>query len=312
MRAVTMLTLWSFSAGAQDSPEARAHHQLVYHADEGLVYLLGGSTRTGDAYHYFDDVWRWDGTAWIRDGSLPFPRSSHRVVHHADRGSILLFGGGAEGEFASDGTIWEWREGDWSAVAPAPGEGRAEPGMCYDRRRRRVVVFGGWNSARERVGDTWEWSGRAAPFVDGRRPASRAGHAFLYDPKSRRCLLFGGRDDEGFRSDTWLWDGATWERVSVTGPSPRWFFGAATDAANQRVVIFGGNGPTGDLGDTWVWDGTEWTLLTTDGPTARGMAKLAFDGHGVLLFGGRTVRPGGFTDHGDTWQLRDRRWTRKR
>lgn len=305
----------------RDAPDARAHHELVYHAGEERVYLIGGSTRRGDAYHYFDDVWVWDGSDWARSARLPFPRSSHRTVYHARRRSLALFGGGHGRGLRADGVLWERRDGEWKAVGGHPRAGTDEPGMCYDRGRRRVVLFGGWDAAAAYRDETWEWTGAELVQVDSTGPSPRAGHAFLFDPVRRRCLLFGGRGANGYLADTWEWDGARWHRLEAAGPSARWFFGSAADPDGGRIVIFGGGGPdaetpgrggAGNLGDTWAWDGTRWELVTTDGPSPRSMAKMAFDGRGVLLFGGRVETPEGFEDRNDTWELRGRSWTLRR
>jgi hypothetical protein len=305
--------LGAAQAGAQQPlPDARAHHQLVYDEAERLVYLVGGSTRTSSGYHYFDDVWTWDGGDWIRAGSLPFPRSSHRVVYHAGRRSLILFGGGFGQAVKAEGVVWERRDGEWRAVGGHAEAGRDEPGLCYDRRRDRVVLFGGWDRGSTFRGDTWELSGVDLVRVDSTGPSPRAGHAFLYDPVRERCLLFGGRGPEGYLADTWEWDGDGWARLPASGPQERWFFGSATDDENERVVIFGGSGAEGDLADTWAWDGSRWKPLDAEGPEARGMAKLAFTGRNLVLFGGRRMITEGFVDHQDTWVLVGDTWERRR
>lgn len=304
-------------AYGQGTPEARAHHQLVYHAGDERAYLIGGSTRRGDGYHFFDDVWSWDGVAWTHVGSLPSPRSSHGVVYHNGRNSLVLFGGGSGRTFATDATLWEWDGDGWNALGQA-GEGIAEPALCYDRQRARIVTFGGWDATNQFSGTTWEWiEGR---FVDAQAagPARRAGHALVYDAVRERCMLFGGRSEEGYLADTWEWDGREWRQIEVSGPSARWFFGAATDDANRRIVIFGGNGPESDqhgpwaLGDTWAWDGTAWELLSRTGPSPRGSPRMAFDGRAIILFGGRVRTPNGVRDLGDTWRLDGRTWISRR
>lgn len=297
---------------AREDPEARAHHQLVYHAGEGRVYLIGGSTRKGATYHYFKDIWSWGEAGWTRRNPLPFPRSSHRIVHHAERNSLILFGGTDGKRVKAEGVLWEGRAGEWNALAEVPEASRVEQGMCYDARRARIVLFGGWDGAARFAGDTWEWTGDDLVRVEAAGgPSARAGHAFLYDPVRERCLLFGGRGEEGFFADTWEWDGARWLRLEATGPSARWFFGSATDEANRRIVIYGGGGPDGDLGDTWAWDGERWEVLTRDGPPSRAMAKLAFDGSGIILFGGRKTVGDAWVDLDDTWRLRAGSWARR-
>lgn len=295
-----------------EGPEARAHHQFVHHAGDRRTYLVGGSTRREDAYHFFNDVWSWNEGGWAVTDTLPFPRSSHRVVYHSARNSLILFGGGSQRTFAADSTIWEWRRGHWMAAGTSPWGGRAEPGLCYDERRRRVIAFGGWDVANEFSDAMWEWTGDTVVMPTARGPSARAGHAFIYDPSRQRCLLLGGRGEHGFTSDAWEWDGVEWKRLDGAGPSARWFFGAVSDHASRRVIVFGGSGAAGDLGDTWAWDGARWSLIAEDGPVSRGMAKLAFDGSAVLLFGGRHRVSNGSRDLSDLWLLRGREWVKLR
>lgn len=101
-----------------NAPESRAHHQLVYHAGEGRAYLIGGSTPGEDGYRYFDDIWYRDGDGWQPAGSLPFPRSSHRVVHHAGRDTLVLFGGRSRTDegFRDHHDTWVLRENTWQSL----------------------------------------------------------------------------------------------------------------------------------------------------------------------------------------------------
>jgi hypothetical protein len=293
----------------------------VYHAGDARAYLIGGSTRRGEEYHYFDDMWSWDGEQWIRSSALPFPRSSHRVVHHEQRGSLLLFGGGFARAVRAEGVIWEWSEGVWRAIDGNVQAGTDEPEVCYDRRRNRVVIFGGWDAASNFRGDTWEWHEPGLVRVDSTGPSARAGHVFVYDPVRQVCLLFGGQGTEGYLADTWEWNGGAWRRLDVRGPSARWFPASVTDSERERIVIFGGRGPdapvpgrdaSGDLGDTWVWDGERWRELDVSGPEPRMGAQMAPGFEGILLFGGRVEGPEGFQDRNELWEFRGDRWQRRR
>ncbi len=317
---VTSLLLVPVRPTSQSVPDPRAHHQLVHHPGEGRTYLIGGSTRRGDGHHYFDDMWFWDGANWTEAAALPFPRSSHRVVYHPQRNSLILFGGGFAHAVRAEGIIWEWRAGDWRAIGGNFRAGTAEPEMCYDRHRDRLVIFGGWDAANLFRGETWEWQRTGLVRVDSAGPSPRAGHAFLYDAVRQRCLLFGGRGPDGFLADTWQWDGSSWHELEVAGPTARWFSGSTTDLTGRRIVIFGGRGPhapvrgrdaTGDLGDTWAWDGQRWEQLGPEGPPPRSSAQLAFTGRSILLFGGREERVGGFQDRNDLWELRGRSWIQR-
>lgn len=317
--AIGYLVLAPRPGWGQVVPDERAHHQLVYHDADARTYLIAGSTRRGDGYHYFDDMWYWDGAGWVQASALPFPRSSHRVVYHAQRNSLILFGGGFAQAIRAEGVVWEWQRGAWKAIGGNHRAAASEPEMCYDRRRERIVIFGGWDSTANFRGETWEWREGGLVKVDSMGPTARAGHAFLYDPVRRRCLLFGGQGAEGYHADTWDWDGVSWHQLDVSGPPARWFFGSATDSANGRIVIFGGRGPeapvrdrdaAGDFGDTWAWNGRRWEQLPISGPPPRSSAQLAFTGRSIVLFGGRQERPQGFGDLNDTWELRERSWVR--
>lgn len=309
------------AAWPQAVPPARAHHQLVYHAGEGRTYLIGGSTRRDEGYHYFDDVWSWDGIQWARVDTLPFPRSSHRIVHHAQRNSLILFGGGFADAVSAEGILWEWSGSDWKAIGGNVRAGTSEPGVCYDQRRERIVVFGGWDGAGNFRGDTWEWRAAELVRVDTAGPSPRAGHALVYDPVRRNCLLFGGRGANGYHADTWEWDGVRWQQLEVRGPPARWFFGSTTDPMHGRIVLFGGRGPhapvigrdaTGDYGDTWAWDGERWQQLPGSGPLPRSSGQLAMgDGGSILLFGGREEKSDAFHDRNDLWKLRGETWVQE-
>ena len=296
-------------ASGRDAPEARAHHQLVYDPVKRRALLFGGSTPRNGGHHFFDDIWSWGDGGWQRVASLPFPRSSHRVVYDAHRGKMVLFGGGHGTSFASDSGFWEWDGRAWGMAGVSPYGGMGEPGMCYDSSRARIVLFGGWDGAGQVTGETWEWTGEELVRFGVPGPAARGGHAFVYDPQGRRCLLFGGQSDEGVLADTWAWNGTAWLQLHASGPTARWVSATAADHANQRVILFSGwDGDERLLSDTWAWDGEDWKLVSNDGPPARISGQLAFDGRGVLLFGGRTRTSEGFQDLDDTWELRGSAW----
>lgn len=314
---VCLLVLATHAEG-QQIPAARAHHELVYHAGEGRVYLIGGSTRQGDgSYGYFDDVWYLDDAGWVLAGALPFPRSSHRVWYDEQRESLILFGGGFAQAVRAEGVLWEWREASWRALDGNHRAGTAEPEICYDRSRNRAVIFGGWDAASNFRPETWEWQDAGLVLVDSAGPSARAGHVFAYDPVRQTCLLFGGQGAEGYLSDTWVWNGHAWRRIDTQGPPARWFPGYATDPTNARIVVFGGRGPdapvlgrdaSGDLADTWVWTGQGWNQLQAPGPSARMGAKIAYTGTSLVLFGGRVETAGGFEDRNDSWVLTGSTW----
>ena len=77
-------------------------------------------------------------------------------------GNRVLFGKPDDtGTFLND--TWIWQRGRWLRIdVPGPPP-RAEAAVTYDRRRERVLLFGGYYRAASgtvRLGDTWEWDGQ--------------------------------------------------------------------------------------------------------------------------------------------------------
>jgi hypothetical protein len=192
------------AAGA--APDRRTHHALVHHAGEGRTYLIGGSTRRGEGYHYFDDMWFWNGTDWTEVSPLPFPRSSHGVVYHAERDSLILFGGGFARAVRAEGVLWEWRRGEWNALG---GDSRAGT----DTKGNRIVLFGGGGPDGD-LGDTWTWDGQRWDEVSTEGPSARMGVKLASSEAG--VVLFGGREatSAGFQDhgDTWELQKRSWIR----------------------------------------------------------------------------------------------------
>ena len=225
---VAALILTNPVAG-QVNPDARAHHQLVHHAGDGKVYLTGGSTRRGNRHHYFNDVWSWDGSAWSLGAAL-FPRSSHRIVYHDRRNSLILFGGGFAQALRAEGIIWERRPDGWQALDGSFRAAATEPGMCYDRRRERVVIFGGWDAAGSFRGDTWEWSEAGFVRVDSAGPSPRAGHGFVYDAVRERCLVSA----DAVRKVIWQTHGTGMVEIGMSWKFPDRLSGGSSERHNTQ------------------------------------------------------------------------------
>src|SRR5687768_9084847 len=70
-------------------------------------------------------------------------------------------------------------------------------------------------------------------------------------------------------------------------PAPRADHAMAYDPNRGETLMFGGCCAGGPLGDTWVWDGFEWIERTPAvSPSPRHGHAMAWDGRGILLFGG--------------------------
>ncbi len=237
---------------------------------------------------------------WIEsDLEGRFSRNRPRLVFHAARGQLVLYGGtGPIGESVL-GTH-ELLSGQWSRVVGGiQPPSTKEQVFVYDASRRVALSFGGvlpvarppgapLPPAQSPYGDTWEfgiagWQ-MTSPAI---APVARSRAAGAYDAVRMNVVMFGGHDGSLSLNDTWLYDGS-WTQIVTNGPSARSGHVMAYDYDRDRLVLFGGLDSLGDeLRDTWEWDGASWTEITgaTTVPSARGsMAYLP--GVGVVSFGG--------------------------
>jgi hypothetical protein len=70
----------------------------------------------------------------------------------------MVFGGSNQQGFLGD--LWAWNGTTWRKLADDGPEPRAMGYIAYDRKRDRVVLFGGRKGYPDGdLGDTWEWDG---------------------------------------------------------------------------------------------------------------------------------------------------------
>lgn len=159
----------------------------------------------------------------------------------------------------------------------------------------RMVMFGGAQPGRTRLGDLWTWTwsgGWTQVSAAAVWPEARSGQVMALDPARQRIVMFGGAKTETeVLDDTWEWDGAAWEeRTFATRPPPRQGAAMAWDPTSARLLLFGGESTNGVLyDDTWAYDGQAWRLLDLgSGPSPRAEHVLvpSPDGRGVVLYGG--------------------------
>jgi hypothetical protein len=74
------------------------------------------------------------------------------MVYERARRRVLLLGGDTSRD------VWEWDGVDWTPVAMCTRPpARSGPALAYDARRRRVVLFGGFDiTTQTYLTDTWE------------------------------------------------------------------------------------------------------------------------------------------------------------
>ncbi|HTA78263.1 MAG TPA: kelch repeat-containing protein, partial [Terracidiphilus sp.] len=259
---------------------------------------------------------------WTQQSPIASPpvRYIHAMTYDGADGQTVLFGGFGENGFLND--TWTWNGTTWTNVTPANAADspavRGAHAMVYDATHNQVVMFGGFNSTSQRLGDTWVWNGtiwtNVTPASPANSPSARDAAVMVYDAAQGNVVLFGGSTlgSPSAVGDTWVWNGTTWTNVTpasaANSPSARSDYSMVYDAALGQVVLFGGEDASGNyLNDTWTWNGTTWTQANSAGPSARYAQGMAYDP--VL---GEVVMWGGENSNGylnDTWVWNGTTWT---
>ena len=258
----------------------RNGHALAYDSKRARLVLFGGA----DESKVCGDTWEWNGKNWYLVSQVgPDARTFPALAYDSVRQKVIVFGGNrvlfgrrpAESRFLDD--TWEWDGRKWTQIkAPGPSP-RAEAAIAFDAKRRRVVLFGGYDRIDEklnRMGDTWEWDGFSWTQIKVTGPSPRNGAALVYDSVRGKIVLFGGGTTKGVSGETWEWDGKEWTENRGALTQGRFNSVMAFDVARRKVIRFGGRYGGKPFGDTWEYNGKTWTLLTTSGPTARNHSAM--------------------------------------
>ncbi len=262
---------WNGAAWSQSSsstPPPRSGSTMTYDKVRGKAILHGGIRGLAT----IGETWELDGAGWQQITPAFFPVArEHDMVFDDARGLTVL--GAADQVFDYDGVNWEWRgitqasigtrmaydslrgrtlffggfqdddslrayDGVSVSVVPTTStspQARWMHGMVYDRRRDRVIVYGGKDAGGWPIADGWEFDGQQwQPIPTG--PGPRYRFVMVYDEERDRTLLQGGTGAVGTHfTDTWEWDGTVWTQVASVLPVSS-DHAAAYDSENARVV----------------------------------------------------------------------------
>ena len=142
---------------AATGPSGNHFHRMTCDERRGRIVSFGG--RGGGS-----DTWEFDGSTWLRVATAgPSPRDHHAVSYDPDQGRVVVFGGGLQkpdGDFANVwlNDLWAWDGAKWMQLAASgPPSRGGQPGLAYDRARKRLVLFGGGGTSDHHLPGTWEW-----------------------------------------------------------------------------------------------------------------------------------------------------------
>ena len=144
---------------SEKGPESRGHFGLVYDPSHKQTLLYGGYASTVS-----DEFWIWKNKAWEGvDFPGPGALSHFGMTFDTDANTLYIFGGATSASTFSSLTdkTWVLSTGHWRELSPAIApSARGGPAMGYDPVRKRLVLYGGFDSSQNNLNDTWEWDGK--------------------------------------------------------------------------------------------------------------------------------------------------------
>ncbi|MFI0434296.1 MAG: kelch repeat-containing protein [Parachlamydiaceae bacterium] len=198
------------------------------------IFILFGGQKNEDVY--FNEVWAlsyyWNGAAksystlWVKlpvqnSPAIPDPRAEMSMVNHPDgkEGFNVVVFGGKTGQASNTATnqLWVMKPSiiyypsstvssvEWKEVTPlASPSPRYGQSMTYDSLLRQFVMYGGYDSSGNVLGDTWilhydsnldlySWENINSSLS----PPLLGLASMVYDRKSQFSLLFGGQTSGG-------------------------------------------------------------------------------------------------------------------
>ncbi len=221
---------WQFHEGQWQqlltvhSPSPRAEMSMAYDSKRNAMVLFGGYTIENGEYVKLADTWEFRDGDWELVGeSGPSPRHGAGVVYDPTRETVLLFGGSTEDKQygPSKGETWQWDGRVWLQVDMDQPLGVFNAAMAWDKSKRAVIRFGGWNGD-SRINETWELSGnRWVRVATKLSPDARNHSALVYDEWNERLVLFGGHDGKNVFGDVWTFQNGAWNQLVDASPVRR-------------------------------------------------------------------------------------------
>jgi len=268
-------------------PDGQHLLRAAYDSGSRQTILFGGWRGTTSDGTYSSGTWGYDfsSNAWtnLTPSEHPSARSRQGMAYDSQSARTILFGGHTiKSTYDNETWAYDAAQNQWTNMTSgARPPGRRSPGMAYDSKADRMILFGGYDPLSNPnnngvYNDTWAydfdtntWTNMSPP--DG--PSARWGMGFSYDSEIDRCILFGGTAGG---NQTWAYDFTknTWSLLRPHhSPPDHMFQGMAYDSQSARTIMFGGAGTPGN--DTWA-------LTTEPGPPSAPADVWIRPGNGFL------------------------------
>jgi hypothetical protein len=236
--------VWTKLTPGGSPPPARYLHAMVSYVRAGVdkILLVGGAGSIVGT----DTTWEWDGgtASWTRftPATTPSVRGSPGLAWDPDRRLVVMYGGYDYSAVAAPydrNDLWTWDGATWSpvTVASAPPLRTSGLAFVYDVARRKLLLWGGRDSAFTPMADIWEWDATTGGWAD-RTPSrgffpARESVAAYYDPVRGAPTMFAGAGNfwEALKQDAWEWQPGPTARSAFVWTVP-W------SAAGERTATF--------------------------------------------------------------------------
>jgi hypothetical protein len=271
------------------------------------------------------ETWAWNGRRWLLHHPAQSPTYDLTLGYDSARNQIVGFGyGGRLSEAVPSlpsGETWIWDGQTWAQRKPITNPpARGGTSFAWDRKRNRLIMYGGYGRPNEGLYDTWAWDGS-----DWHALASNptdfgflAGETAYYSPGDKVVQYHwaGGIQSDPSQRFMWIFDGSAWNK-RTTGTAEMPTSGPLVyDEQLGKLLLFGqrpdpASKYSGSGAATWTWDGATWTHLNTDsGPQARSYPQAVYDSarKRVVLFGGYQLVNDAPVQQNDTWEFDGRTW----
>ena len=159
----SMYDTWVYGHGewkevtTSSNPASRLQHTMVYDQKRQKVILFGGFGRDQGQKTVLGDTWEWDDSSgWEqKDNNLQLARDHHAMGYNQDSGTTMIFGGYNQGYF---GDTWHWSGEEWQQIHNNGPARAGKPGMIYDQKSKKLVLFGGGDRENMNLMDFWVYN----------------------------------------------------------------------------------------------------------------------------------------------------------
>jgi hypothetical protein len=270
--------VWEELEATGTRPQGRLGATAILDAAGRRMVVYGGT----DYGSNFQDAWALslDGTPeWkeLTHASPPVGRSAHTAVYDSARDRMVIFSGAIQRHGPPDrNDVWALSLSHtpaWSPVNGTSPEPRSFHAVAYDRRRDRMIIFGGYN--RDTLGfynnEFWSctlgsrptWS-RIEPAGD--LPSPRSDVRMIYDAPRDRMIVLGGQAYNQSCTDVFelsLAAAPVVTRLETRGTPPGGIRSAILDSRHNRIVVIAR--PDNQVWTLCMCEKPQWEQLDTGG-----------------------------------------------